>query len=147
MEVCFKDFKLEAIDFIAVLYKDYFNEEENASWTLDTAKRRLNQLLDRVDTIAFLLEKNSRIIGFFIGQLVQFDDGLVFELLELLVLKKDQNQGYGSILLKKAMTEALNQNAFMIQLTAIKDESHDYFYNIKHGFTDAKNNIWKSRIL
>lgn len=138
-------FKVSDISQVAPLYMNYFNEVENASWTLDTVKRKLMQLLNRVDVIACKLESKSDMIGFFIGQLVQFDDGLVFELLELLVFKEYQNQGYGSMLLNKAILDAKNKGAFMIQLTSAVDESHHHFYNAKHGFLNATNNVWKSK--
>ncbi|MFA5719812.1 MAG: GNAT family N-acetyltransferase [Acholeplasmataceae bacterium] len=146
MENIYTKFNLIDIDQIAPLYLNYFNEVENASWTLETVKRKFKQLLHREDVLAFKLENKCNIIGFFIGQLVQFDDGLVFELLELLVFKEHQNQGYGSMLLLKAIEDAKKEGAFMIQLTSAVDEEHYHFYNTKHGFSDATNNIWKTKI-
>lgn len=146
MEYKYKKFNINDIDQIAPIYLNYFNKYENASWTIANVRRKLKQLLNREGVIAYILENNTIIIGFVIGQLVQFDDGLVFELLELLVFKEHQNYGYGSILLLKVIEDAKKEGAFMIQLTSAVDQQHHYFYNIKHGFSDAKNNVWKSKI-
>jgi GNAT superfamily N-acetyltransferase len=77
---------------------------------------------------------------------MQFDDGLVFELLEILVLKDYQSKEYGSLLLEKAIKEAKQAGAFMIQLTSAVDKEHYHFYNVKHSFSDTSNNVWKSKM-
>lgn len=141
----YSKFNSEDIDKIAPLYLAYFNEVESAMWTLETATRKLRQLIHREDVIAYKLESHKELIGFYVGQLLQFDDGLVFELLELLVLREYQNQGFGSLLLNRAIEDAKQEGAFMIQLTSAVDEEHFHFYNTKHGFLDAKNNVWKTK--
>lgn len=147
MDKIYTTFNISDIDVIAPLYLNYFNKVENAKWELETVKRKFKQLLFREDLLAFKLENDLEIIGFYIGQLVQFDDGLVFELLELLIFRKYQNKGYGSKLLLRAIADAKEAGAFMIQLTSAVDEEHYHFYNIKHGFSDASNNIWKMKII
>ncbi len=132
---------------IEPLYLNYFNKEENASWTPETVNRKFKQLFLREDLIAYELVVEKVFIGFFIGQLMQFDDGLVFELLEILVLKDYQSKGYGSLLLEKAIKEAKQAGAFMIQLTSAVDKEHYHFYNVKHSFSDASNNVWKSKMI
>lgn len=138
---------LKDLDLIESLYLNYFNKEEHASWTKETVKRKFKQFFNREDLIAYKINDGKNMIGFFIGQLVQFDDGLVFELLELLVFKAYQNKGYGSLLLEKAIKEAKETGAFLVQLTSSVDEVHHNFYNIKNGFSDAKNNVWKTKII
>lgn len=135
------------IDRIAPLYVDYFNTMEGAVWTLDAAKRRMRQLFHREDQLSIILEEEVGILGFAVGQLTQFDDGLVFELHEIFVSRFAQNQGRGSRLLTEIEGLAKTQGAFRIQLIAAADLIHHRFYNERHGYADGTNNVQKTKAL
>jgi hypothetical protein len=49
----YKKIDLKDVDQLAVDYMNYFNRYEEASWTLDNAKRRLRQLFNREDVLGF----------------------------------------------------------------------------------------------
>ncbi len=135
------------IPSLVSIYRDYFNRYENAGWTNATAERRLKQLIIRPDHLGLMVKHDDQTIGFATGQLVQFDDGLVFELNELLVVREFQNQQYGSRLLQEMEKIAKQSGAFRIQLTAADDERHNRFYEIKNGYKIAKNNLWRTKEL
>lgn len=135
------------IEAIAREYVTYFNQIEEANWTIEFARRRLSQLIVRYDALGFILEEAGIDLGFAIGQFVQFDDGLVFELNELLVYLPYHNKGHGSRLLQKMESEAKLQGAFRIQLVAVNDDLHNYFYLNKHGYQNATNNLWRTKSL
>lgn len=141
--------KLEEHDLETIVphYVAYFNQIEGASWTEALARRRLSQLIIRFDAFGFILEEDGHDRGFAIGQFVQFDDGVVFELNELLIYLPYQNKGHGSRLLKKIETEAHHHGAFRIQLVAADDDLHNYFYLNKHGYGNAHNNLWRTKAL
>lgn len=143
----FKPLQLSDIHLLATGYVQYFNIEEQATWTIKTASRKLDQLINRIDMIGFILYQDETIIGFSIGQLIQFDDGIVFELNEILIYKQFQNQGYGSLLLEKMEKEAIQNGAFRVQLFSINDDEHHHFYNLKHKYQDASNMLWKTKAL
>lgn len=140
-------FREDDLDCLALLYQDYFNREESAAWTLPLVKRRLRQLFFRVDNLAIVLEEKTEILGFAVGQLVQFDDGVVFELNELFVARPHQSKGHGSHLLKTIESMARQHGAFRIQLIAAADRVHHRFYNEMHGYSDGTNNVQKSKSL
>lgn len=141
--------KLEVKDInkIAPFYVEYFNTNEGASWTEELAIKRLRQLIMREDNIGLLLEDDHQMIGFAVGQLTQFDDGIVFELNEILITGNYQRKGYGSKLLNAIELNAKAQGAFRIQLITGIDQEHHHFYNEMHGYSDGSNNIQKSKAL
>lgn len=143
----FRKLSIEDIESIIPEYMLYFNTVEEASWNKETARRRLRQLILKEDVIGFLLIEEKVAKGFAIGQLIQFDDGLVFELSEILIYKNYQHQGLGTVLVKKMEEEAKKQGAFRIQLTAFDDELRHNFYNKKLAYVDATNNKFKTKEL
>lgn len=138
---------IKDIDFIVPSYIEYFNNYEEAQWTKQTVERRLKQLFVREDALGLFMKDNGVFIGFAVGQLMQFDDGLVFELNELFIDYKYQCKGYGSTLLKHIEEYAKDSGAFRIQLTTGQDKRHYNFYNTKHNYFDATNNIQKAKQL
>ena len=143
----YRNYKEKDIELIAPLYLGYFNLYEEATWTLEKVVKKLKQLFVREDVVGLIQFDNESIIGFAVGQNTQFDDGIIFELNEIFVTKEYQNKGLGSELLKKIEQEAKKSGAFRIQLVSIDDDSHNYFYNEKHGFGNAKNNVIKTKSL
>lgn len=140
-------FREDDLESLALLYQDYFNQVEEAVWTISLVKRRLRQLFFREDNLAIVLEDKPEILGFAVGQLVQFDDGVVFELNELFVARLHQNKGHGSLLLKTIESMAKRHGAFRIQLITGVDDRHRRFYNVMHGYGDGTNNVQKSKAL
>ncbi len=135
------------IDIISPSYMAYFNDHEGAKWTLANVRRRLGQLIDRVDTLGLIGKDGNDLVGFAVGQLEQFDDGLVFDLNELFVASEYQGKGNGSRLLGNIEELARKEGAFRIQLIAGNDARHRHFYNDMHGYEDAGNNLIKAKAL
>lgn len=142
-----KKLEIADIDTIAPLYLEYFNTYEEAEWTLSKVQRRLRQQINRDDNLGLLLKEEENILGFVVGQLTQFSDGLVFELNELFIASAYQSQGYGSQLLQIIEALAKEHGAFRIQLITGADERHHHFYNQKHGYVDGTNNLQKAKSL
>jgi len=135
------------IKLIVPSYIEYFNTHEGARWTDQKVERRLLQLIMREDCLGLLMIDKEDFVGFVVGQLIQYEDGLVFDLNELFIADKYQNKGHGSKLLNAIEIEAKAKGAFRIQLTAENDEKHHRFYNDKHGYFDCSNNLFKAKQL
>lgn len=128
-------------------YMDYFNHEEDATWNEEKLKRRFRQLTERFDYIGLGLYDKDKLLGFCIGALAQFDDGLIALVNEIFIGKNSQSKGYGSKLLKAFEEKAKALGAFRIQLEAANDDIHHRFYNLHHDYKDAKTNVLKSKAL
>lgn len=142
-----KDVKLMDVLTLKKDYLDYFNEIEGSEWTLDKVERRMKQLVKRFDYIGKGIYLEHKLIGFALGQIEQFDDGLVVRLNELFMIKEEQSKGYGTKLLNEFEQYAKDKGCFLIQLETANDTSHHRFYNEINSYKDANNNILKSKII
>lgn len=142
-----KDIKLEDLMQFKEVYRNYFNTYEDACWTDETVTRKFFQLVNRYDYLGLGLYNDQIMIGFAVGQLIQFDDGLVALLNELFVIKSMQSKGFGSKLLKAFEDLAKNKGAFRIQLESANDHMHHRFYNELNHYLDTNSNILKAKSL
>ncbi len=139
-EITFADIKEIANDYL-----EYFNNYEGDHWNNDAVIRRLRQLTDRFDYFGLGMYDNTKIIGFCVGCLSQFDDGIIMHLNEIFIGKKYQSHGYGSKLLLAFEEQAKNLGAFRVQLEAVDDDIHHRFYNKYHQYQDTKTNVIKGK--
>jgi GNAT superfamily N-acetyltransferase len=142
-----KNIGLEDILEIAKDYRDYFNQVEGDGWSLEFVERRFKQLVVRFDYFGMGIYLNDKIIGFAVGNLSQFDDGLVAHLNEIFICRDFQSKGYGSKLLIAFEDLARDKGAFRIQLEAADDDIHHRFYNDRHNFIDTRSNVIKGKAL
>lgn len=142
-----REIDLKDLNNIKQEYMDYFNTYEEAEWTIQKVEKRFHQLVKRYDYVGIGCYDNNKLIGFAVGALSQFDDGIVTLLNELFIIKSYQSKGYGSKLLKEYERISKEKGAFLIQLESANDEIHRRFYNEIHDFKDASNNILKSKLL
>ena len=133
------------IESIIPHYLDYFNLVEGAIWSEKTIERRLRQLIIREDQVGLILLDNESFIGFVTGQLMQFDDGLIYELNELFISRSKQRKGYGTFLLKAIENLAKEKGALRLQLQAGDDRAHRHFYLTMHTYQIANNNLLLSK--
>ncbi|MGE4572588.1 MAG: GNAT family N-acetyltransferase [Candidatus Izemoplasmatales bacterium] len=144
--------KIKEIDFndikeIVVDYMKYFNDIEGDHWTEENVLRRLKQLTIRFDYFGLGIYDGSRIIGFCVGNLSQFDDGVIMHLNEIFVISELQSKGYGSKLLIEFEKKAKELGAFRIQLEAVDDDIHSRFYNQYHRYVDTSSNLIKAKAI
>jgi len=142
-----KDIILKDIIEITKDYIDYFNRFEKSEWDESKVERKFQQLVERFDYVGLGIYLDDKIIGFCVGALSQFDDGLIALLNEIYIIKEKQSKGYGSKLLNSFEEKMFSLGAFRIQLESANDGIHNKFYNEMHDYIDDKNNILKSKNL
>lgn len=111
--VSFKELNESNMEEAVKLFVDYFNTNEKASWTYENAYRRIHEAITKEDNVSFMILINNRLIGFEMGYLEQYEDGLVFDLHEILIAKDFQRKGYGKALVTEAMRRAKEKGAFL----------------------------------
>ena len=136
-----KDIILKDIIEITKDYIDYFNRFEKSEWDESKVERKFQQLVERFDYVGLGIYVDDKIIGFCVGALSQFDDGLIALLNEIYIIKEKQSKGYGSKLLNSFEEKMFSLGAFRIQLESANDGIHNKFYNEMHDYIDDKNNI------
>jgi GNAT superfamily N-acetyltransferase len=142
-----KKINLEDLNHMCASYIEYFNNDENGKWTVKTVIKRFRQLVLREDYFGLGLFDNNQIIGFAVGCLTQFDDGIVALLNEMFISKSYQSKGHGSRLLKAFESEAKALGAFRVQLETADDEIHRRFYNDLNGYLDTTSNVLKGKMI
>lgn len=131
---------------IVPLYIEYYNNNEDGDWTQETTYKRIHQVLSHEDSYCLILENNETVLGFAMGYFEQYDDCFAYDLVEIVVSTKLQNQGIGTQFMNELEKQVKEKGAMLIQLQAVNDDHHNHFYG-KLGYKDAKNLILKTKIL
>ena len=134
------------IQKVVPLYIDYYNNQEDGEWTPETTYKRIHQVWNHEDSYCLILEDNGTVIGFAMGYFEQYDDCFAYDLVEIVVSTKLQNQGIGTKFMNELEKRIKEKGAMLIQLQAVNDDHHNHFYG-KLGYKDAANLTLKTKIL
>jgi aminoglycoside 6'-N-acetyltransferase I len=124
------------------LYIKVFNSEPwNESWTYETAKERLTDLLHTPKFTGFFWKNNETPIGFIAGNSKTTYQGITFYLAELCINNEIQGKGYGSQLVQFLLEEELQKkNVKNIYLLTSNGGLAESFYR-KNGYVVNNNRI------
>lgn len=142
----YKILEKKDIDNIIPMYVDYYNNYEKCEWNKETTYKRISQVVTREDSLCFQLLNEDEVVGFAIGYFEQYDDGIAYDLIEIVIKHEYQNQKIGTAFMGMIESEVKSRGGFMVQLTAVNDEWHNHFYG-KLGYNDCNNLVLKSKIL
>lgn len=134
------------IQRVIPLYIEHYNHYEGGAWSEATTYRRIHQVVTREDSYSLVLEDGANVIAFAMGYFEQYDDGKVYDLIEIVVAHEYQRLGIGSSFMCALEQKVKDMGAFMIQLEAVNDEQHNHFYG-KLGYKDASNLVLKSKLI
>ena len=102
--------KENEIEEAAKVYATAFNEAQvGENWTDETAFDFLNFWYKKAKDLFFVAEKNKKIIGGVVGEIIPYAEGKYFSNGELFVDPTFQNQGVAKELNKKVISEAINK--------------------------------------
>ncbi len=127
------------------MYIEYYNAEGD-SWTPETVRRRIWQVLGSPDSYCLLAEHSGEVLGFAMGRMEQFWDLTAYNLEEIVIAKAHQNQGHGSALMRELEGRVKGLGAAMVQLKAVADEQHERFYS-RLGYYNSDNLRLKGKFL
>jgi aminoglycoside 6'-N-acetyltransferase I len=123
------------------LYIRVFNSEPwNESWTYETTKERLSDLLHTPKSLVFALFDNHKLVGFIGGNCKKNYGGMTFYLAELCIDNEIQGKGYGSKLLKHLEKKLKAMNVQSIYLLTMNGGQAEAFYN-KNNYAVNENRI------
>ena len=137
-----EEMKVKDINNILDLYIDYYNNIEGSNWTKQTAYKRIHQVLTMEDSYSLILKDNDKYVGFLIGYFKQYDDIIGYTLEEIVIDYSSQNRGLGSHFLAQLEKKVKELGASCIELKAVNDSMHDYFYKI-NGYLDSDSFVEK----
>ncbi|SNS34256.1 Acetyltransferase (GNAT) domain-containing protein [Anaerovirgula multivorans] len=123
------------------LYIKVFNSEPwNETWTHETAKERLTDLLHTPRFLGFLFYDNDNLIGFIAGNSKKSYMGLTFYLAELCINNQIQGKGYGSKLLLCLEDELKKRDIHSLYLLTSNGGLAKAFY-LKNNYVINENRI------
>lgn len=93
--------------------------------------------------IAYISEE---ITIFAIGYFEQFDDGIAYNLVEIVVAAEHQNKGIGTYLMVELKRIVKKKGAFTMSLQSVNDDRHEKFYG-RLGYGNNKNFVLKCKLL
>ena len=146
MHLEYKPLTVERIAEVIPLYIDYYNTVDGSEWTEETTYKRIHQIITREDAYGLVLEVDGAVTGFAMGYFSQYDDGIVYDLSEIIIARQAQRQGLGTIFMHELESRVKDAGAFLIQLQAVNDAMHEDFYR-KLGYGTCTNLVLKSKIL
>lgn len=141
-----KVLEISDIESLVPLYNEYYNVYEDGGWTDAATYRRIHQVVTREDSFGLTVQNKGGIIGFAMGYFEQYDDGMVYDLVEIVIAHAYQNKGIGTMLMRELEKQVRALGGFMVQMTAANDALHNHFYT-KLGYSDCSNLVLKSKIL
>lgn len=111
------------------LYMNVFNREPwNESWTYETAKERLSDLLHTPKFLGFLFKIDHNAVGFVVGNSKVSYQGLTFYLAELCVNNEMQGKGHGSKMLQSLEDELQKREIKSLYFLTDNDGLAEAFY-------------------
>lgn len=134
------------IHMILPLYIEYYNGCEGGQWTAETTYKRIHQVWSREDSLCLLLERSGEVLGFVMGYFEQYDDLKAYDLVEIVIAHRHQNQGLGTAFMKLLERQVQALGGAMIQLEAVNDPMHDRFYS-RLQYRNCTNLVLKSKWL
>ncbi|RST60252.1 GNAT family N-acetyltransferase [Siminovitchia terrae] len=137
----------EKIEKCIELYINVFNSGPwNETWTYQTAKERLTDLMLTPKFLGFLLYENDNLIGFIAGNSKKTFTGLTFYIAEFCINNQIQGKGYGSKLLLYLEEELTKRDIYSIYLLTATGGHAEAFY-LKNNYSINVDRIVMKKIL
>lgn len=134
------------IHAVVPLYMEYYNTHDGDEWTAQTTYKRIHQIWSREDSLCLILEDGGNILGFCMGYFSQYYDLIAYDLMEILIFQRYQNQGIGTRFMQELERRVRENGGAMIQLQAVNDDMHNAFYG-KLNYQNCSNLVLKSKFL
>ena len=143
----YENLQYKHITDLSILYQDAFNAPPwNDQWTLESASKRLMQMLKCDGFYGLVSYKNNKIVGMILGNHEYFYDGVHFNIKEFCVDINLRGNGFGSALLNEFLIRLRNNGIDEAILFTSRTNGTEDFYN-KHGFKSFNTMVMMGRKL
>lgn len=130
----YKEISIVQLNELSKMYVDTFNSEPwNDKWTIEIAKKRLNQIINTTDFYGLSAYNEGNLWGMILGIMEQFYDGVIFNIKEFCIKNELRGKGLGSELLKELEIQAKEFGVIQIVLSTSKGDYTEHFYH-NNGF-------------
>ena len=125
---------------------EYYNMADGCSWTELKAWKYIDQRVTIKDSFSFILKEDGIAKGFELGHFHTYDDGITFDIDEIVIFREYQDKGLGGFFIDELCKMAKENGAFLVQLESVNDYRHLKFYK-SHGLMACNNLIAMSKLL
>ena len=143
----YKEISIIQINDLAKMYVDTFNSEPwNDNWTIETAKKRLCQMINVEDFYGIVAYKQGELCGMILGSKEQYCEGVRFNIKEFCVRNKVRGNGIGTKVFKEFKSRLKSSGVKEIILLTSRGASTEGFYH-KHGLESYKDLVFMGKQL
>lgn len=143
----YENLQYKHINELSILYQDAFNAPPwNDQWTLESASKRLMQMLKCDGFYGLVSYKNNKIVGMILGNHEYFYDGIHFNIKEFCVDIQLRGNGFGSALLNEFLIRLKNNGIDKAILFTSRTDGTEGFYK-KRGFQSFNTMVMMGRKL
>ncbi|WP_459479261.1 GNAT family N-acetyltransferase [Clostridium saccharoperbutylacetonicum] len=119
------------------LFVEAFNNEPwNDKWTLETAKKRLNDIYMTPNFVGILYAEDGNVKGAIFGNCEQYYNGIHYNLKELFISNELQGKGIGSELVNALEERLIELDVTKIILVTSKGNGTSKFYLNNNFYED-----------
>ncbi len=137
----YKEFNINYLDEVSKLYVKSFNSPPwNDKWTEETAKKRLNQMLNCEGAYGLVCYLENEIVAMILGNHEYYYDGIHFNIKEFCVDNTKKGKGIGKKVLNEFTIRLKDKGISNIYLWTAKGDMTEGFYK-KNGYDVMENLI------
>jgi ribosomal protein S18 acetylase RimI-like enzyme len=127
-------FSTDHLERASKVYTACFNGPPwHDNWSQETARVRLQILLDYPNAIGFVAIRNEELVGLVMGNCEPWSDGISYYLNELCVSLNEQRSGIGESLLDNLLKELKNREVESVYLLTEHSSGAESFF-LNQGF-------------
>lgn len=143
----YEEISIVHINDLAKMYVDTFNSEPwNDKWTIETAEKRLRQMINVEDFYGISAYKQGELCGMILGSKEQFYDGVMFNIKEFCVRNGMRGQGIGSEIFEEFQRKLKVSGVTEIILFTSKGDYTEHFYH-NHGLESYNGLVFMGKQL
>ena len=141
----YRTFTAADIPLVAELYVASFNAPPwNDAWTVETASRRLSQMLHRDSAYGLLAYDEAGLCGLVVGDEEQFYYGPQFQIRELCADNSRRGQGLGTAMYQELEQRLKQRGIVEIVLYTMRHPAAEGFYQ-RQGFAEAADLVFMNK--
>ncbi len=141
----FKEIDISFLNDLVEVFIEAFNSEPwNDEWTIDSASKRLQQMIRCDGFYGLAAYSEDKLVGLILGNCEYYYDGIDFVVKEFCVDKNIKGKGIGSILLDEFTSRLKDKEIRRIILNTCRGEATEGFY-IRKGFNTIEDMICMSK--
>lgn len=125
----YEEITLLSIEKMAEMYVETFNAEPwNDEWTVETASKRLHQMINCQDSYGILAYQDETLCGMILGSEEQFYNGSIFSIKEFCVRNDMRNRGIGTRILTEFEKRLKDKGVSEMFLFTSRGDETEGFY-------------------